>query len=311
MTKHFDNYTITDTADKVVVDYDKTLKDWFDTVITLAIGLFLTFATYLLLQQGFKTTSYIVIAGGLVFAFQAILQSASGFSRLFQPTKNLLIIDKNAKTLFSKRSLFNSKKIFLDEIETLIVSGQKDKLFSKGSKNQMTRTYCNITAKLKDITYKDRPSFVLLPINNLFCVNLEKLRVVFPDTEHESMPPPPPPPGKGVNFNDIINRGEVNSAMCFTKSDSAFFVFQNDTLNHFTFNTQLTKKLNTTIYRKQKNRKDSYYSCSIPIFSSDKTKAYVEIANHCYGLCGGVTAYILKKLNGHWTIIRQSALWIG
>ena len=150
MTKHFDNYTITDTADKVVVDYDKTLKDWFDTVITLAICLFLSVATYLLLRQGFKTTSYIVIAGGLVFAFQAILQSASGFSRLFQPTKNLLIIDKNAKTLFSKRSLFNSKKIFLDEIETLIVSGQKDKLFAKGSKNQMTRTYCNITAKLKD-----------------------------------------------------------------------------------------------------------------------------------------------------------------
>jgi hypothetical protein len=149
LTKQIDNFTITDTADKVVVDYNKTLKDWFDTLITLAIGLFLSVATYFLLKQGFKTTSYIVIAAGLVFAFQAVLQSASGLSRLLQPTKNLLIIDKNTKKLFSKYSPFTSKTLFLDDIQTLIVSGQKEKLFV-GSKKTMTRTYCTIKAKLKD-----------------------------------------------------------------------------------------------------------------------------------------------------------------
>lgn len=149
MRKQIDNFTITDTADKVVIDYDKTLKDWFDTLITLAIGLFLSVATYFLLQQGFKTSSYIVIAGGLVFAFQAVLQSASGLSRLLQPTRNLLVIDKNAKTLFSKHSPFTSKTFSLDDIQTLVVSGQREKLFV-GSKNQMTRTYCIISAKLKD-----------------------------------------------------------------------------------------------------------------------------------------------------------------
>ena len=149
MTKQIDNFTITDTADKVVVDYDKTLKDWFDTLITLAIGLFLSVATYFLLVQGFKTTSYIVIAGGLIFAFQAIVQSASRLLRLLQPTRNLLVIDKKAKTLFSKYIPFTSKTFSLDDIQTLVVSGQKEKLFV-GSKNQMARTYCTISAKLRD-----------------------------------------------------------------------------------------------------------------------------------------------------------------
>lgn len=147
--KQIDNFTITETSDKIVVDYDKTLKDWFDIFITLAIGSFLSLVTYFLLRQGLKTTSYIVIVGGLIFAFQAVLQSASGLSRLLQPTNNLLIIDKNSKTLYSKHSPFTSKTFALDDIQTLIVSGQKEKLVV-GSKNQMTRTYCTITAKLKD-----------------------------------------------------------------------------------------------------------------------------------------------------------------
>lgn len=149
MTKQIDNFTITDTSDKVVVDYDKSLKDWLDTFISLAIGLILSVATYFLLEQGFKTTSYIVIASGLIFAFQAVLQSTSGLSRLFQPTRNLLIIDKKSKILFSRLSPFTSKTFSLNEVETLIVSGHVEKNFI-GSKNQQKRTYCTVKAKLKD-----------------------------------------------------------------------------------------------------------------------------------------------------------------
>ncbi len=152
MMKQIENFTITDTTDKIVVDYRRTMKDWFDTLITLILGLFLSVATYFFLRQGFKTTSYIVIGGGLIFAFQAVLQSASGLSRLFQPTRNLVIINKNSKTLYSKHSPFTSKTFSLDDIQTLIVSGQKNKLLMRGSKNQMTRTYCTISAKLKDDT---------------------------------------------------------------------------------------------------------------------------------------------------------------
>jgi hypothetical protein len=106
-------------------------------------------ATYLLFQQGIKTTSYIVIATGLIFAFQAVVQTFSGLSRLFQPTRNLLVIDKATNTLISKHSPFASKTFSLEKIQMLVVSGKNEKI-SVGDGKKMTRTYCTISVKLKD-----------------------------------------------------------------------------------------------------------------------------------------------------------------
>jgi len=152
MVKRIQNFTITETSDKVVVDYTKSLKDWFDTLLTLLFGAALSFATYFLLTVGFDgKKSFIVIGAGLIFAFQAILQSASGISRLLQPTRNLLVIDRNSKTLFSRHSPFSSKRFPLDNIQSLIISGKKDNVFIARGR-QIKRTYCTISAKLKDKT---------------------------------------------------------------------------------------------------------------------------------------------------------------
>jgi hypothetical protein len=149
LTTQIDNFTITETSDKVVVDYAKTAKDKFDTLFTLTLGLAISVAAFLLLRQGIKSTSYIVIIAGLIFAFQAVIQTFSGLSRLFQPTRNLLVIDKTTKTLVSRHSPFASKTFSLDEIQNLIISGQKENI-SVGDGQKVTRTYCTIKAKLKD-----------------------------------------------------------------------------------------------------------------------------------------------------------------
>jgi len=149
LTQQIDNFTITETSDKVVVDYAKTPKDKVDIIFTLTLGLLISVATYFLLRQGFETTSYIVIIAGLIFAFQAVIQTFSGLSRLFQPTKNFLVIDKTTNRLVSRHSPFASKTFLLDEIQTLVVGGQNEKI-AVGDGQKMTRTYCTITAKLKD-----------------------------------------------------------------------------------------------------------------------------------------------------------------
>ncbi len=149
MTQQIDNFTITETSEKVVVNYVKTIKDKIDTFFTLTLGLLISIATYFLLRQGIITTSYIVIAAGLVFAFQAVIQTFSGLSRLFQPSKNLLVIDKTTGKLVTRQSPFISKTFLLDEIQTVVISGQTEKI-SVGDGQKMTRTYCTISAKLKD-----------------------------------------------------------------------------------------------------------------------------------------------------------------
>jgi hypothetical protein len=171
LTQQIDNFTITETSDKVIVDYAKTAKDRFDTLFTLTLGLLISVAAYLLLRQGLKTTSYIVIAAGLVFAFQAVVQTFSGLSRLFQPTKNLLVIDKTTNTLISRHSPFASKTFSVDEIQTLVVSGQNEKI-SVGDGQKMTRTYCIILAKLKD---KEDERLFTINTNRFFRPSIQKL----------------------------------------------------------------------------------------------------------------------------------------
>ncbi|KPE50498.1 hypothetical protein [Chryseobacterium indologenes] len=166
--KKIENFTITETPDKVTVDYKKTSKDCFDAAITVIIGILISIATYFLLFQGIKTMSYITIAGGLIFAFQAVYQTISGISRVFQPVKNLLIIDKNTKKLISKHSLLSSKTFLLDEVETLLVIGQKEKIFTG---EQLKRTYCTITLKLKN---NSAEQLFIINTNRFFQISSKK-----------------------------------------------------------------------------------------------------------------------------------------
>ena len=62
----------------------------------------------------------------------------------------------------------------------------------------------------------------------------------------------------------------------------------------------------------QKNKRSQgksyrFYDLTIPIFSSDMNKAYVELT--LYG--SGAQALYLEKINSKWTIIRRIGLWIS
>ena len=171
MTQQIDNFTITETSNKVVVDYAQTAKDRFDTFLNLTIGLLISVAAYFLLRQGIKTTSYIVIAAGLVFCNSSGYTNFSGLSRLFQPTRNLLVIDKTTKTLVSRHNPFASKTFSLDEIQTLVVSGQNEKILV-GDGQKMSRTYCTISAKLKD---KADEKLFTINTNRFFRPSIQKL----------------------------------------------------------------------------------------------------------------------------------------
>lgn len=152
--KRIKNFTIIQNKSKLIINYRKTAKDWFDSVIILFIGLFLYVATYFLISQGIKTTSFISIGGGLVFAFQAFVQSTSGIFRILQSSKKILVIDRDSKTLTSKKNFFISKTFPLENIEAITASGQKEKVFTSGG-NSMKRTYCTVTVKLKDKTSEE------------------------------------------------------------------------------------------------------------------------------------------------------------
>lgn len=162
------------------------------------------------------------------------------------------------------------------------------------------------------IVGSDNQVILKFPINHKFSLDLEKIRVFFPNDTSMNFPPPPPPPsGMGLTLNELINFCNENSHMYFSKKDSAYLTFQNNTLKQFVFHCSFIKEINTTNWNKQSQKKEEYFGCSIPIFSKDNTSAYVELTHHCYFLCGSASGYLLIKKNGKWTIIRRKTLWIS
>jgi len=171
--KRIKNFTIIQNKSKLIINYRKTAKDWFDSVVILFIGLFLSVATYFLISQGIKTTSFISIGGGLIFAFQAFVQSTSGIFRILQSSKKILVIDRDSKTLTSKKNFFISKTFSLENIEAITASGQKENVFIS-SGNSMKRSYCIVTAKLKDKTSEE---LFLINTHRFFQTSSNKLEI--------------------------------------------------------------------------------------------------------------------------------------
>ena len=61
----------------------------------------------------------------------------------------------------------------------------------------------------------------------------------------------------------------------------------------------------------EKKGGESYFSMSVPIFSRDLKKVYIEFNDLCYGLCGSGGYFLLEKINNKWTIIEYQQLWIS
>lgn len=74
-----------------------------------------------------KTLNYISIGGGLIFAFQTVLQSFSGISRILQSSENILVIDWSTHTLTSKRTFLFQKHFHWKILKQLLQVDKKKK----------------------------------------------------------------------------------------------------------------------------------------------------------------------------------------
>jgi hypothetical protein len=183
----------------------------------------------------------------------------------------------------------------IDEIITVLIFHDTLPIFKK----------LNIPDTTKS---SDGNIFIRYPFVIPICKDLRKITITKPDTSTIQRPLS----FDIIGFESLFNI-ELNGKRVFSSNDSAFLLAQNDTLNNF----QIPKKLQdtlllTSIIEQNKKRQFSanFYDISIPIFSLDLKTAYVEIRNIC-SECGGATAFILQKINGHWKIKKEIGLWIS
>lgn len=118
-----------------------------------------------------------------------------------------------------------------------------------------------------------------------------------------------------IDINQLLNE-KIDNLVFFEKTDSSFFRFQNDTLLHFFIDNKELNNINFTstaeqIIKIQATRYAIFYDITIPIFSADLGKAYVEVKLNRPFLGGYKYGIYLKKINNKWTIVGKKEISIS
>lgn len=145
--------------------------------------------------------------------------------------------------------------------------------------------------------------------------NLRKLRIYIPTKEDIKNRYPPPPPPNFVSIDKLINL-KIKGQAFFSNKDSINLINQYPKQDSLKINDEVLKNVIFISSEKAKSKSkinEGYYFCeiTIPLFSKDKNRAYVELAYYCGRLCGGGKSILLKKINGKWTIVESYDTWVS
>jgi hypothetical protein len=146
-----------------------------------------------------------------------------------------------------------------------------------------------------------------------FCTELRKITIEIPIKQKNGIIFPPAP--GNIFLNNLLN-DKVNGEIFFSTKDSSTIMLQNLNPEKIKIKEIITEKLNTTTFEKEmikrkKGKEYDFYEMTIPIFSLDKQKVYVELNHSCGVLCGNGKGIYLKKINGRWKIVEKWETWIS
>jgi hypothetical protein len=127
------------------------------------------------------------------------------------------------------------------------------------------------------------------------------------------------PPRKKFNsllIHNLIGYNDIPIKFFFPSSDSSFIKFQDRIVNNYRIKTEIFQNLRASEFLNEENKfttsdASPIYYLTIPIFSSDLKKAYIESTLRCSGLCGKKYKIFLEKHNERWTIVRRELESVG
>ena len=114
----------------------------------------------------------------------------------------------------------------------------------------------------------------------MFCKELTKLSVYVPEkTKDGIIPPPPPPSFNQVSIEDLLH---YRKSFYFSAKDSLSLLKQNSNPEKFKIEESLSEKINQTTKEKEINKEKmdrpfDFYEMTIPLFSLNHQKAYLEL----------------------------------
>lgn len=147
----------------------------------------------------------------------------------------------------------------------------------------------------------------------MFCEELKRMVVEIPFKQKDGSILPPV--SDNIYINTILN-DKIKGEVFFSTKDSAYLMYQNLYPKKFKLDKLYTSEWNLTSFEKEmikrkEGKEYDYYEMTIPIFSKDQTKAYIEIDYHCGSLCGYGRGMYLQKVNEKWIIVETFRTWIS
>ncbi len=104
-----------------------------------------------------------------------------------------------------------------------------------------------------------------------------------------------------VCIEKIYRSNPINDSF-FLKSDSLNIAQQNETFKTYTIPKYITKTFKTVELSKKLKIIEKYVQFSIPIFSNNYNKAYIEFDKHTNNQNSYGNSIYLEKINGKWKI---------
>jgi hypothetical protein len=111
-----------------------------------------------------------------------------------------------------------------------------------------------------------------------------------------------------ICIEKIYKSRPINSSF-FLKNDSLSIVNQNETFKALKIPKSITKKFKTVELSKSLKITEKYIQFSIPIFSKDNTKAYLEFDHYSSNENSYGNSIYLEKSNGKWKIKYIEGNW--
>ncbi|MGG5576127.1 hypothetical protein ACPDHL_02145 [Myroides sp. C15-4] len=112
----------------------------------------------------------------------------------------------------------------------------------------------------------------------------------------------------GVCIEKIYGSRSFDNSF-FIKNDSLDIVKQNETIKAFKIQKNITQKFKTVELTERIKIDETYIQFSIPIFSKDNTKAYLEFDYYSVNEDSfGISIYV-EKVNGKWKIKYTARNW--
>ena len=134
MKEYFGRYEFDYNESISKLNYNRSFKDWFDILLSACLGGISAIVVCYMINYQLKTgVEWVSVIMVLLFGFTAFLKLSYFISKLLEPTREIIKIDKKSESVQLKLAYFKKIKMDLSELSSIEYHLHKDTVGISGN----------------------------------------------------------------------------------------------------------------------------------------------------------------------------------